>query len=141
MNKTVFITGATSGFGKAAELAHSQIERRTQNYLEVRKSALESLRLVEATINGHAIKALPNILNVTIANLDSEAIMLILKSTVAISNGSACTSNQYETSHVLKAMKKTDMNITGAIRFSWGHTNAKSLRWDEIIQQLSLILN
>jgi cysteine desulfurase len=44
------------------------------------------------------------ILNVAIPGLDSEDVMLALKDVVAISNGSACTSQNYTASHVLTAM-------------------------------------
>lgn len=47
--------------------------------------------------------------------------MLTLKNIVALSNGSACTSQSYEPSHVLAAMGLPDRQIRGALRFSWCH--------------------
>ena len=56
------------------------------------------------------------IYNIRFGEIDSEAVMLALKDFAAISNGSACTSNSYEPSHVLKAMKLTDGEAQSATR-------------------------
>lgn len=53
---------------------------------------------------GDCSKRVPFILSFAITGLDSEAIILKLKDTVSVSNGSACTSASYEVSHVLSAM-------------------------------------
>jgi cysteine sulfinate desulfinase/cysteine desulfurase-like protein len=47
--------------------------------------------------------------------------MLLVKSIAAISNGSACTSESYELSHVLRAMGLTEDRVNGALRWSWCH--------------------
>jgi len=61
--------------------------------------------------------------------INSEALMLALKGIVAISNGSACTSQSYEPSHVLKAMGLSEDRIQSAIRLSWCHMTAEP-DWD-----------
>ena len=63
---------------------------------------------------------------------------LVLKDIIAVSNGSACTSQSYETSYVLKAMGLSRSEIQGAVRLSWCHTT-EDPDWrevTEIIQQL-----
>ena len=45
-----------------------------------------------------------HVLNVSFPGVDSEALMLALRDEIAISNGSACSSAGYSTSHVLRAM-------------------------------------
>ena len=55
-----------------------------------------------------------------------------LKEVMAISNGSACTSQSYQPSHVLKAMGLPDAIIQGALRFSWSHMTAEP-DWGEVV--------
>ncbi len=56
---------------------------------------------------------------------------LTLKELVAISNGSACTSQNYTASHVLAAMDLPEDHIKGALRFSWCHLTA-DVPWGEV---------
>jgi cysteine desulfurase len=65
--------------------------------------------------------AIASTLNISFPGLDSEAIMLVLKPFVAISNGSACTSQSYTSSHVLTAMRLPPDRVRSAIRMSWSH--------------------
>jgi len=60
------------------------------------------------------------VMNISFSGVDSEALMLAVRSELAISNGSACTSAGYAPSHVLKAMGFADNRIAGAVRISWG---------------------
>jgi cysteine desulfurase len=46
--------------------------------------------------------------------------MLALRYEMAISNGSACSSSSYLSSHVLSAMGLSPDRIESAIRISWG---------------------
>ena len=52
--------------------------------------------------------------------VDAEAAIVALKDLVAVSNGSACTSNSYQPSHVLLAAGLSEDRISGALRLSWG---------------------
>jgi cysteine desulfurase len=109
------------GFGLAAEMAMSQNLQRRTRCETIRCDALTALTSLGITLHGDAEKALPHVLNFSIAGLDSEAIMVALKGVAAVSNGSACTSHSYQPSHVLRAMGLTDAQIAGAIRLSWSH--------------------
>ena len=57
--------------------------------------------------------------------------MLALKHDVAISNGSACTSQNYTPSHVLGAMNLPPARIASALRFSWCHLTP-DVDWESI---------
>ncbi len=46
--------------------------------------------------------------------------MITSKDMCSISNGSACTSNSYSPSYVLKAMGLSDYEAECSIRISWG---------------------
>ena len=62
---------------------------------------------------------MPHILNISFKEYDSEALIVMIKNDLSVSNGSACTSSSYEPSHVLKAMGLEDDVIKSAIRLSW----------------------
>ena len=74
-------------------------------------------------------------MNIAIPGLDSEAVMLALKDVVAISNGSACTSQNYTASHVLTAMGLQEEQIKGALRLSWCHLTPDP-PWPAVIEAL-----
>ena len=94
------------------------------NYLEwrskceaIKLSLLEMLTSLGAKVNGSNVAS--HVLNVSIPHVNSEAAMVALKGIIAISNGSACTSQNYTSSHVLQAMGFDNERIDGAIRISW----------------------
>jgi cysteine desulfurase len=120
------------GFGLAAELAISHARERAKACLNYRKKVLSALTPLEPFFNGDLARTVPHVLNISFPGLDSEAIMVALKDIIAISNGSACTSNSYQPSHVLKAMSIPDSVIQGAIRISWCHMTEEP-DWSEII--------
>lgn len=110
-----------AGFGKAAELALANHARREEACRQIQETAVAALASVGGVRNGDPKKCLASTLNISFPGLDSEALMVVLKDLVAISNGSACTSSSYTESHVLKAMKLDPAVIRGALRLSWSH--------------------
>ena len=74
----------------------------------------------------------------SIPGVNSEAAMIVLKDIVYISNGSACTSSDYQLSHVLKSMDLPDSRIEEAIRISWCHMTDE-VDWDLFKSKLSSI--
>jgi len=107
--------------GKAAEIAIRDHSKRTRRCQHLKQQALATFQQLGAIVTGDQSKAVPSTLNVSIPGLDSEAVMVALKDVVAISNGSACTSQNYTASHVLTAMELPEDHIKGALRLSWCH--------------------
>ncbi len=70
-----------------------------------------------------------------IPSLDSEAVRLALKDVVAISNGSASTSQNYSASPVLTAMGLPPEQVKGAVRLSWCHLTP-SVPWGDVVGRL-----
>ncbi len=110
-----------AGMGLASELAEQDHVRRKEKCLEIRLEVLNVLTPFNVTFVGDQMLVLPHVLNFAIDEVDSEALMVALKDFVAISNGSACTSQSYEPSHVLMAMNVPDQVLSGAVRLSWCH--------------------
>ena len=109
------------GFGLAAEIALQDHEDRRVRCLELREQALNALNPLEIRLHGDPEHTLPHVLNFSVEDVDSEALMVALKDIAAVSNGSACTSQSYEPSHVLRAMELPEGAIAGAVRLSWCH--------------------
>lgn len=120
-----------AAFGSACEAAVRQHDMRRAACLAIRKRLLGALLDVGGVINGAPDASLVSTVNLSFPGLDSEAVMLVLKDLVAISNGSACTSASYEPSHVLAAMGLSRERIDGALRFSWCH-NSEEPDWNEV---------
>lgn len=111
-----------AGFGLASALADSEMAKRRALCLAHREAALDAFKPLGPIVHGDDRKGvLPHILSMAIPGLDSEAVMVVSKQLVAISNGSACTSARYEPSHVLVAMGLDQAVIAGTIRLSWSH--------------------
>lgn len=110
-----------AAFGAACAAAERDHAPRLARCGEIRRRLLDALLPLGAEINGAADDSLVSTVNLSFPNLDSEAVMLVLKDLIAISNGSACTSASYEPSHVLIAMGLPQGRIDGALRFSWCH--------------------
>lgn len=122
--------------GKAAELCLRDHAKREARWRQIKTQALAAFQEIGGVPTGDQANALPNTLNIAIPGLDSEAVMVALKDTVAISNGSACTSQNYTASHVLTAMDLPEEHIKGALRISWCHLTP-SIPWGSIVRQIT----
>ncbi|WP_286830242.1 MULTISPECIES: cysteine desulfurase DndA [Kordiimonas] len=111
------------GFGLASEICAQEFNSRNRVNAQIRRAFIDSLNGIPYVVNGDEDCTLPHVLNISISNTDSEAVMLALKGIAAISNGSACTSNEYSPSHVLQAM---GADTEGAVRISWCHLTPPS---------------
>ena len=126
-----------AGFGLAAELASKNNREWWSNCSMLKDQALVTFNEIDAHFHGE--NTLPNIINLSIPGLNSEAAIVALKGVAAISNGSACTSSSYTPSHVLEAMRLDEDDIKGSLRISWCHMT-KDVPWKEIISRLKSLL-
>jgi cysteine desulfurase len=127
------------GFGAAAKHTSSSIKLWSTQCLSLRHRLIDTFKSVEYVLNGAPDRSLPNVINISLGNADSEATMLALRDVVSISNGSACTSSIYKPSHVLSAMGLTNARIESATRWSWCHLTP-SFDCADIINSLRHIL-
>ena len=124
-----------AAFGAACAAAEREIEQRRAVCVAIRGRLLEALLPLGAAINGAPDDSLASTINLSFPGLDSEAVMLVLKDVIALSNGSACTSASYEPSHVLSAMGLPCVRIEGALRFSWCHMSEEP-DWTEVAARI-----
>ena len=83
----------------------------------------------EIFLNGSVKNKVPNITNVSFAYIEGESLIMALKD-VAVSSGSACTSESLEPSYVLRALGRADELAHSSIRFSFGRFTTE----EEVLQ-------
>lgn len=128
-----------AGLGLAAELALKEHDARARHVLAIKCQALDALSSLDIQRNGDETHTVPHTLNFSVPGVDAEAAIVALKDVVAISNGSACTSQKYEPSHVLVAAGIRKEQIDGALRFSWSHLT-EEVPWDVVAQRLAQLM-
>lgn len=130
-----------SGFGKACEIANSEHKHNASCIKDNREKILSLLEQsgVQYELNGEQKHCINSTVNISFANVDSEALMIVAKEYCSVSNGSACTSSDYKPSYVLLAMGLSINRVEEAIRLSWGNVRieASELRafFDKIREQ------
>ena len=109
------------GFAKAVELGLVEMESEALRLEGWRDRLWHHLQTLDGIyLNGHPALRLPGNLNVSVAGVDGQALLLGLQSTLAVSSGSACTSAAMKPSHVLTALGRSADLAYASIRFGLG---------------------
>ena len=118
------------GMGKAAQLAMATLADESQRLCGLRRRLLAAIADTPGLrLNGHAERRLPGALNISVADVDGEALLLSLPE-FALSTGSACTSASLEPSHVLRALGLPDALAHSSLRISLGRfSTAAEVDW------------
>ncbi len=135
-------TAAIVGLGKAADLA--------RQYMSCENTRVRSLRdrleagilaaVPHAFVTGDPDDRLPNTANIAFEYVEGEAILMLLnRSGIAASSGSAYTSGSLEPSHVMRAMDIPYTAAHGSIRFSLSRENTKQ-EIDTVIEVMPSII-
>ncbi len=124
------------GFGKAIELSQQNMkneEKRLQHLAKLSIKILEDER-IEFFVNGSEDYRVAGNLNLCFPRVDADWIILHTPE-IAISTGSACTSETIEPSHVLRSLGLADENSNSSVRLSFGRFTT-----EEEIKKASLLL-
>jgi cysteine desulfurase len=116
-----------AAFGKAAEIARSEMDDNYERISKLRKILVDGLlsQLDEIYINGSKDSNYPGIVNISFRGCEGEALMMECPR-LSISSGSACTSNKLSISHVLAAMNVPHDIAQSSIRISIGKWTTES---------------
>jgi len=117
------------GLAKALELAvrgmPEESARLSDLTSRLEKGILESIP--DVSINGHPTERLPGTLNVSLHYVEGESVVLALDMEgIAVSTGSACTTDSAEPSHVLSAMGVPPNIAQGSVRFGLGRSTTQA---------------
>ena len=136
MRSGTLYTPQIVGFGKAVEIAMAEQETENQRLIELRERLWKQLSTVGGIyLNGHPQKRLAGNLNISVEGVDGAALSLGLQSVVAVSSGSACSSNNVAPSYVLKALGHSDKLAYASVRFGIGRFNTVE-EIDQVAQQV-----
>jgi cysteine desulfurase len=115
------------GFGAACEIALRELPEESCRIAGLRNRLLKRLQdeLDELSVNGSMEHRLPGNLNLCFHQVDGETLMTAIKQ-VAVSSGSACSSDKVEPSHVLKGIGLSDEDAGSSIRFGVGRFNTEA---------------
>lgn len=117
-----------AGFGKACQLVDRLIIQ-SNDILALKNFFIEQLKMVkpDVIINSPADNCLTNTISVTLPNVNSRELMMMLDNYgIAVSSGSACSSKINKPSHVLKSIGLSDKLAGETIRISLGKNTKKS---------------
>src|SRR5438132_1222890 len=115
------------GLGKACALAKEEMAQEGADLAALRDRLRDRImgRLDEVYINGSMEHRLPGNLNISLAYVEGESLLMGIND-VAVSSGSACTSATLEPSYVLKALGTGDDLAHSSIRFGIGRFNTQA---------------
>ncbi len=122
-------TPAVVGLAKAVELAAEEMENESGRTTALRDRLIKGLlnQVKYTRLNGHPSLRLPNNVNVSMAYVEGEAILLSLDMAgISASTGSACSSESSAVSHVLSAMSVPPEEARCSIRFTLGKYTTQS---------------
>ncbi len=111
------------GLGKAAETAERELPDEAPRLTALRDELIRGIlsQISDVRLNGHPIMRLPNNVNISVAYVEGEAMLLNLDlAGICVSTGSACSSANLQPSHVLTAIGLTHTQAHGSLRFTLG---------------------
>ena len=125
------------GFAKAVDLAIDMMDAENGRFKAWTEFMLEAFQGIGGKLNGHPTNRLAHNLNVHFPGVESKALINSVAQKIAISAGSACTSNNVEASHVLLALGHDKKRAHSSIRIGLGRFNTE----DEVGRSAEIILN
>ena len=120
MRSGTLATHQIVGMGEAARIAAEGMADEAVRLKALRQRFWDGIKDIEEVhVNGDMDQRLPGAINVSIAFVEGESLIMSLKD-LAISSGSACTSASLEPSYVLRALGLNDELAHSSLRFSFG---------------------
>ncbi|MFZ3105445.1 MAG: cysteine desulfurase NifS [Smithella sp.] len=129
------------GLGKACEVAFGDLASQMEELRNLR-DCLQTRILEEISdvyVNGHPVKRLPHILNISVESVEGESIVRDLDNKgIAISASSACTSDSIEISRVILALGIPRDIARGTVRISLGRDNTleEVINTSEVLREI-----
>jgi cysteine desulfurase len=109
------------GMGAAFELAAGALRDEPARVAALRTRLWDGLEPLGGVLrNGPAAHSVSQVLNVSFDEVEGESLLAGVRSAIAVSTGSACTSATSESSYVLRALGRDERLAEASLRFSLG---------------------
>ena len=116
------------GLAEALKISQKIKEKESAREIKLRDYFIKQIlnNIPKVVLNGDIQKRLPNNVNISILDIEGEAMLLWLdKYGICVSTGSACDSQSLEPSHVILALGKAYEYANGNLRFTLGRQTTK----------------
>ncbi len=132
---------AIVGLGEAVKLACENAAEHSEYVTKLRDRLIDGLlEIPDTRLNGSRKNRLCGNVNISFADVESEAVLLMLDAAgICASGGSACTMGDNEPSHVLTAIGVEKKYIDGTVRFTLSHRNTEA-EVDYIIKKTAEVI-
>lgn len=131
------------GFGKAVELATSEMDERIQKETDLREYLMNRVmdEVPYTRINGHRKNRLSNNVNFAFQFIEGESLLIMLDMKgICGSSGSACTSGSLDPSHVLLAIGLPHEIAHGSLRLTLDQANTRE-EMDYVVESIKEIVD
>jgi cysteine desulfurase len=120
MRSGTLATHQIVGMGESFRLAREELVEECARIEALRDRLYNGLKdMEEVYVNGDLEQRIPGNLNISFNYVEGESLMMSLKD-IAVSSGSACTSDSLEPSYVLRALGRNDELAHSSLRFTLG---------------------
>lgn len=133
---------AIVGFGRAAELAAENMDKRIEYEVNLRNYLIDRVlnEIPYTRLNGDKSKRLPNNVNFCFRFVEGESVLIMLdQKGICGSSGSACTSGSLDPSHVLLAIGLPHEIAHGSLRLTLSEKTTKE-EIDYTVDELKKII-
>lgn len=128
--------------GEAARICKEHMNEEMNASIRLREYAVQRVlrEIPYSRLNGHRTKRLPGNMNFSFQFVEGEAVQVMLDMKgICISTGSACSTGQQESSHVLTAIGLNDELAHGTVRLTISEMTTKA-EIDTVVNELKQII-
>lgn len=124
------------GLGEACAIAQKEMHGESKRLLGLRARVYEKIMaaLTDVYVNGDLEQRIPGNLNLSFAYVEGEGLMMAIKN-LAVSSGSACTSESLEPSYVLRALGVEEELAHTSLRLGFGRFTTEA-EVDQAVDQI-----
>ena len=126
------------GLARAMEDAYNNIEENISYTKDLRDYTIEKLLNIDGIVlNGPRENRLPGNINITLKNTKPQTMVQYLDMfDICVSSGSACAAGSINSSHVLRAIGKSEEDSLSMLRLSLNHDNTKE-ECDFVVEKIN----